>query len=121
MKAVEYLKAKGRMTDNCKDIYMCRKCKLGESINGEELSCINLEAWHPEQAVEIVEKWAKENPVKTCKDVLLEKFPKTILVEEQNRPSFCVGFLLGKIKCENSMSCVECWNREYKEEINETN
>ena len=36
---------------------------------------VKLEIDYPEQAVEIVEKWAKENPVKTYLSVLLEKLP----------------------------------------------
>ena len=107
MKAVDYLKAKARMTNNCH--ILCRDCPLK--------NCSKLEIDYPEQAVEIVERWAKENPVKTYLSVLLEKFPNT-KTSFDGIPVFCVSVLFGgDIYChKNNIRCVDCWNREYKEE-----
>ena len=108
MKAVDYLKAKGRMTGNCH--ILCRDCPLD--------NCNELEADYPEQAVEIVEKWAKENPVKTYLSVLLEKLPH-VRVGREGFPNICVSELFNTEKyCnDHSINCKDCWNREYKEEI----
>lgn len=117
MKAVEYLKTKNRMTNNC-EAY-CFNCLLGSGLNGQKVTCKRLEIEFPEEAVEIVEKWAKENPVKTYLSVLLEKFPNTKLTEDKY-PNLCPDAIFDittglKECCE--MECVDCWNREYKEEV----
>ena len=119
MNAIEYLKEKGRMTGNCKDIYKCRACKLSEDINDTEQSCGTFECLQPEQAVEIVEKWAKENPPKTYLSALLERLPNAKLNEKGLPTCICPNMIF---KVENGcrkgqfMTCLECWNREYKEE-----
>ncbi|MEI6296226.1 MAG: hypothetical protein WCO84_01090 [bacterium] len=72
MDAIEYLKAKLRMkrencpTDNCSDCNIESFCKAS---NHENL----------EFCVAYVEQWAKDNPVKTYRDVVLEKFPNASL------------------------------------------
>lgn len=118
MKAVDYLKEKARMT-NC---YSSRCnpvcCPLSSNNNGIGLSCALIEKRYPEKAVEIVEKWAKENPVKTYLSVLLEKFPNAPLLE--NGDLICPQYLFGDSadneNCLYGENCVDCWNREYKEE-----
>ena len=121
MKAVDYLKAKGRMTEGC-GIYHCsEKCPLNSSRNGLNISCNNFENNYPEQAIEIVEKWAKEHPVKTYLSVLLEKFPKVPLDKKGVPISFCPEDIYGGEEWEDCNSiiegkCTKCWNREYKEE-----
>ena len=107
MKAIDYLKAKGRMADNCH--ILCRDCPLK--------NCSKLEIDYPEQAVEIVERWAKENPVKTYKDVFLERLPNA-KIDKGGFPRMCVSELFNTKKYCNdvSINCKDCWNREYKEE-----
>ncbi len=115
MKAVDYLKVKGRMTNGC-DI-LCKDCPLNKYHLLE--TCKTIEFDYPEKAVEIVEKWAKENPVKTYKSVLLEKLPNVELTIN-GIPSPCIKNYFGKKgveKCETGY-CKDCWNREYKEEEN---
>ena len=122
MKANDYLKAKGRL---CKQ-YLCGRCPLracdtiGPTGYQAEYSCIKLERDIPKQAIEIVEKWAKDHPVKTYLSVFLEKFPKA-KVGKEGFPSICVSGLFNTEKYCNdrSINCKECWNREYKEELNE--
>lgn len=110
MKAVDYLKAKGRMTGNCH--ILCRDCPFYRVDD-----CSELEADYPEQAVEIVEKWAKENPVKTYLSVLLAKLPNTKL-RDGGFPKFCPRAVFNiNQKCP-PITCMDCWNREYKEEEN---
>jgi len=119
MKAVDYLKERERMTKGrCPISEKCCKCPFNHNNNGKQISCTQIEEKYPEQAVEIVEKWAKENPVKTYKNILLEKFPNTQL-ESDGTPDFCPNDIYGvKIKpleC-HDIECIDCWNREYKEE-----
>lgn len=114
MKAVDYLKEKVRM---CKS-YECPECPLSMRKNNYKIDCVNFIKSYPEQAVAIVEKWAKENPVKTYLSVLLEKFPNTKL--ENEYPNLCPDALFGITTelnecCE--MDCTDCWNREYKESV----
>jgi len=117
MNAVEYLKIKGRMTKNC--TINCTKCPFDDSNSSKHIDCMEFESKYPEQAVEIVEKWAKENPVKTYKSVLLEKFPNASL-SENGVPRGCPRnlFNIDNGQCP-ATTCVKCWNREYKEETNE--
>lgn len=108
MKAVDYLKAKRRMTGNCH--ILCRDCPLD--------NCNELEADYPEQAVEIVEKWAKEHPVKTYLSILLEKFPYGKR-KPFGAPVVCPHDLFNiEQRCPGT-SCKDCWNRECEEVENE--
>lgn len=116
MDAEKYLKERGRMTNEC-NAYSCKDCKLGLCYNRHELTCTELEHRYPEEAVAIVEQWAKEHPVRTYKDVFLEKFPDA---ERQKNgiPYPCIIHYFGrKVRpgdCE-SCSCTYCWNREVEE------
>lgn len=112
MKAVDYLKEKARMTNNCDT---CRNCPLDNVEN--MMTCMKFESDYPEKAVEIVEKWAKENPVKTYLSVLLEKLPN-VKIDKGGFPRICVSELFNTEKhCNDvSINCEDCWNREYKEE-----
>jgi hypothetical protein len=84
MEAVDYLKEKARMCEE----NTCYDCRLTFGDWDRKSPCLDTERDKSEQAVTIVEKWAKENPVKTYEL---------------------------KECCE--MECIDCWNREYKEEI----
>lgn len=115
MNAVDYLKEKARMTNNCNG--GCDECPLRSEENGEGIGCTEFEGEFPEQAIEIVKKWAKENPVKTYLSVLLEKFPNTKL-HKSIPETFCPYhiFKTNKPCYDGYLPCVDCWNREYKEE-----
>jgi hypothetical protein len=115
MKAVDYFKIKGRMTDNCD--MNCGKCLLYAMNNGRGAFCGKYEVLNPKEAIEIVSKWAKEHPVKTYLSILLEKFPNVKLSEDKY-PNLCPDAIFDittglKECCE--MECIDCWNREYKE------
>ena len=72
MDAVEYLKTLCRMC-HCE----CLKCEFGKARRFE--TCSVWQRTHPEEAVEIAEKWAKEHPAKTRQSVFLEQFPNVRL------------------------------------------
>ncbi len=116
MEAVEYLKAKARMTNGCKS--GCSKCPLYSENNIKNIECISFESEFSELAVEAVEKWAKRHPVKTYLSVLLERFPKASF-DSYKVPKLCPDSIFENAKfesCNCPKTCRECWNREYKEE-----
>lgn len=76
MDAVEYLKTLCRMC-HCE----CLKCEFGKRLRGFE-TCTTWRKTHPEEAVEIAKKWAKEHPIKTRQSVFLEQYPETRLSED---------------------------------------
>ena len=69
MNAVKYLKTLRRMC-NCER----RNCEFGKARSGFE-TCPVWQRTHPEEAVEIDEKWAKEHPAKTRQSEFLKLFP----------------------------------------------
>lgn len=76
--------------------------------------CGIFESEHPIEATNIVRKWAEEHPRKTRKDVFLEKFPNALTFKE-GHPQSCCALLGFCSECENSDSCVDCWNTEVEE------
>lgn len=79
MDAVKYLKEKGRVTEGCASDEKCRLCPLSERNNEEGMPCYEYEFKHPEESVEIVEKWAAEHPVKTRQSEFLRMFPNALI------------------------------------------
>ena len=120
MKAAEYLKHRARI---CKK-HRCGMCPLRKYDNigvtgcQADYSCIVLEREEPDRSIEIVEKWAKENPPKTYLSVLLERLPN-MRIEHDGTPDFCPDDVF-KIKLKPSIcdfiACIDCWKKEYKEE-----
>lgn len=70
MDAVEYLKTLCRMC-HCE----CLKCEFGKARSGFE-TCPVWQRTHPEEAVKIAEKWAKEHPIKTRQSEFLKQWPE---------------------------------------------
>lgn len=110
---VEVMKHKKRMCDTlyCKG-HKCTKCQMDFENNGKFLDCRTFVIDYPQEAEEIIMKWAKENPVKTNADVFRETFGHEIA----KNPHGCSG-----INCPNEQYvCDSCtlngfWNKEYKE------
>ena len=94
-------------------------CPLSRNKNDKNVLCGILQRDYPEYTVEIVEKWVKENPPKTYLSALLERLPNAKLNEKGLPTCICPNMIF---KAENGcrkgqfMTCLECWNREYKEE-----
>ena len=76
MDAVKFVKTLGRMC-HCE----CLKCEFGKARSGFE-TCPVWQRTHPEEAVEIAEKWAKEHPVKTRQSEFLKQWPETKLMQD---------------------------------------
>ena len=67
MTALEFLKAKVRMTQDCN--IDCLDCPLSYRNNKTGKSCTKFIITSPEKAIEIVENWAKEQASITAADV----------------------------------------------------
>lgn len=115
MDAVEYLKMRKRMCKNCLD---CGDCPLGSHNVRKHVPCVEFEEAHPEQTVEIVEKWAAEHPVKTRQSELMKLFPN--LDRGPLGPcSICPQWFDTRIVCHKDISCMECRRKYWLEEIEE--
>lgn len=118
MDAVEYLKMRRRMCDNNSD---CDACPLVSYNDGEPRtygSCAKFEEEHPEQIVEIVEKWAAEHPIKTRQSELMKLFPNL----ERDVFGMCIlcpRHFDTKFECVRFSNCQECCENYWLEEIEE--
>lgn len=113
MDAVEYLKQLKRM---CKD-RKCNECPLYKKIYAFR-PCVPYAIEDEKMTVEIVEKWAKEHPVKTRMDKLLEAFPNADVYD--GYPDICPGCLdrsYKKVKCNEKANCTDCEREYWTEEI----
>lgn len=111
MDDVLFLKTISRMCSNY-DL-QCNGCPIGIESKKEYLKCYSFIKFHIEEAVEIVEKWMKEHPVKTRKSALLEIFP-TVILSEDGIPIICPHDM-GQIGCHTT--CEECCKEFWTEEI----
>lgn len=116
MDAVEYLKAKARMTkrgDGAVCNISCKDCPIGIDNNGVETNCRKLESYYPEKAVEIIEQWAAEHPIKTRQSEFLKMFPDAqqdgcgVIAINPCKLNICY-----KPNCTNNDDCGEC-RKEY--------
>lgn len=105
MDAVKYLKERSRM---CKSFEVCSDgCPFRREDEND--FCSRLIDNDFEQAVEIVEKWSKENPQKTILQDFLEKYPNA-RIDSKGRPVSCPENLGYPTDCE-LVKCCDCWNR----------
>lgn len=131
MKEFNYLKEKARMlkalghtgtewcnTDCNAD---CKKCPLSHRNNRSHSGCTLFEINCPDEATEIVRKWAEEHPARTRKDVLFERLPG-VRCDKNGTPQACAYYLGFVDKGEHyeecgsdTMSCARCWNTEVEE------
>lgn len=73
MDAVEYVKALRRL---CRSKIKCSECQL---LNKEEHCCMADIGECAEKTVQIVEQWAKDNPIKTRQSEFLKMFPNVVM------------------------------------------
>jgi len=121
MKDFNYLKEKRRMLDSlgrtgrgC-DGVQCKECPLGSSNNEHGCRCKEYETKYPEEATEIIRKWAEEHPQKTLLQDFLEKYPYATTSERGVPSNLCpseLGFTDIDV-CEDG--CLDCWNRPLEE------
>lgn len=114
MDAVEFLKTLCRMCNR-----ECSECELGKRL-GVLDTCALWQKANPEEAVAIVEKWAKEHPAKTRQSVFFEQWPDARIKKADGLPMASPCDLDGKLvgKCDG-ISCPECRKKFWLTEVEE--
>ena len=120
MDAVQYLKLKGKMTLNCQTD--CRICRLSRYNNSLNKSCRMLEPQNADKAVEIIEKWAEEHPVKTRMSDFIEKFPRATVLKYGNNEyiDICPVSIDTTRTCPNG-ECKKCKFKYWNEDAEDAN
>ena len=114
MDAVEFLKTLCRMC-NCK----CYNCEFKKRLSGFE-TCTVWRKTHPEEAVAIVEQWAKEHPIKTRQSEFLKLFPGADVGETDGCLSLNPCFVYEKMRKEcEERKCSECRKAFWLAEVEE--
>lgn len=112
MDAVRYFKEKARMvkaSSNGSCRIICENCDLSYYKNGRKINCVCFEKLYPEEAVDIVKKWAEEHPLKTCAQVFFEKFPDAVKCDD-GTPTFCPVELGWGTNNDCIYNCIDCWS-----------
>lgn len=118
MDAVKYVKALGRMCN-----VECTKCEFWKRRSNFE-SCAVWQKNHPEEAVAIVEKWAKEHPVKTHQSVFLAQYPDVELSQD-GFITICPGVVSAAYRTKNGLcanpseKCDDCRRKFWLAEVEE--
>ena len=117
MDAVEFLKAKNRM---CEAYSGCFDCPLGNDNGGCQAGVAENQIVTEEELVQIVEKWAKEHPIKTRQSEFLKMFPNVKL--DTNgivliQPCYIDVNLRYSEMCNKMMSCPDCRKAYWREEV----
>lgn len=78
MDAVNFLVTRDRM---CRSFNgRCNGCEVNERMGVDDM-CIYYMAQHPQEVVEIVERWGKEHPRKTRQSEFLKMFPEAFVYQ----------------------------------------
>ena len=104
----------------CESYGECRNgCDLHEEGVLLKLSCRTFITEYPDKAKEIVEKWAKEHPIKTRQDVFLEQYPNAQL--NMKGTLMIIPCYLDKNmatdKCSENRDCFTCSKEYWEEEV----
>ena len=116
MDAVKFTRAAMRM---CNAYYSkCWSCPAGDDTSCKLDSSYG--AISAEEKVAIVEKWAKEHPVKTRQSEFLKLFPYARVKKANGLPIVSPCDLDVKLagKCEG-IPCQECWKKFWLAEVEE--
>lgn len=112
---VEVMKQKERMCKKYSEEFsICKKCELGIAKTKHDMVCWEFLENLPQEAEEIIMKWAKEHPVITNFQKLEEVFGKE-LTDKLDINDCMMN------RCPNPIrTCGECeyddfWKQEYKE------
>ena len=114
MDAVEFLKTLCRMC-NCER----HKCTFGKRLS-VFVTCTVWRKTHPDEAVAIVEKWAKEHPVKTRQSVFLEQYPEAAISKDGAIvicPLEISAAYSGACNKGNSDACADCKRQFWLAEV----
>lgn len=125
MDAVEFLRKQGRMCktfDSCSGRDGGAMCELYAKSNEKGLSCADYANYYPEEAVAIVERWAKEHQKKTRQSEFLKMFPR-VGMDADGIVEFCPMSMDLDFPCPARQSlnyhCPECRKEYWLEEVDE--
>lgn len=111
MDAVKYVKALRRLCSSRDD---CFGCPLE---NKEDCCCITDTS--TEKAVQIVEEWAKDHPVKTRQSEFLKMFPNAAIDEDDGILCIKPCEIDESIGCTNGKGCDDCYRKYWLTEVTE--
>lgn len=127
MDAVEFLEKRNRMCgalgDECtdKDGTLCPLLVAARKVGK---GCYGYTKSHPAEAVEIVERWAKEHPKKTRQSKFLKVFPRVSMTAD-GIIAFCPDSMDSEFECPRKTRdnidpiCGECRRKYWLEEVDE--
>lgn len=121
MDAVEFLEEANRMHNF--DNQDCAKCEINKRRGGN-LSCVEWTLNRPAEAVEIVERWAKEHPRKTRQSEFLKMFPRVSMTAD-GVIAFCPESMDSTFVCPikerdcYDPECGDCRKKYWLEEVEE--
>lgn len=108
----------------CISVKICSECLLAEINSNYNIDCIN--EGFEEKAIAIVEKWAKEHPVKTRQSEFLKMFPDAIQkngILDYMPCAFDTNISSKEAMCKIFNDCCACkkdfWLAELPEEVEE--
>lgn len=113
-----YFNERTRMTKADKDgacRIKCVNCPLSRYNNDTNYTiyCTELERYHSEEAVAIVQKWSDENPQRTYLSEFLKHYPNVQLYDTGIPKGIC-PYHLGLMSiddCRKDHNCIACWNQ----------
>ena len=120
MDAVEFIVTRDRMCESFNN--RCRGCEIANRMDGNE-SCNDYIKRCPAEAVEIVERWTKEHPLKTRQSEFLKMFPRAGRGED-GLIVFCPEDFDSKFECPLKRGgghdlCGECRKNYWLEEVDD--
>lgn len=114
MDAVECIKNLRRLCESQADCHECplhENCKEGGNVYCIAVYCIADVSEYAEKAVQIVEQWAKEHPIKTRQSEFLKIFPNA-RIDDSGVLLLCPNDFLPagarSTYCEKHENCKEC-------------
>lgn len=127
MDAVEFLEKRNRMCGACGDECTDKDdtlCPLLVAARKVGKGCYGYTKSHPAEAVEIVERWAKEHPRKTRQSEFLKMFPRVDMTAD-GVIAFCPENMDSTFVCpikerdHYDPECGDCRKKYWLEEVGE--
>lgn len=110
--AVNFIRESKRMCEYYR--HECSSCPISKTNNGYGRLCTVVIEQHPDRAIEIVQKWSDENPVKTRLDDIKERLPNVYLDTDNGCPHIrpaILGYCSNCYGCSNKgQESQRCWN-----------
>lgn len=118
MDAVKFLVTRDRMCGSFNG--RCNGCEVNDRMGVDDM-CIYYMAKHPQEVVEIVERWGKEHPLKTRQSEFLKMFPRAERGED-GLIGFCPEDIDSKFECSLKWgsghdNCANCRKKFWLAEI----